>query len=443
PGIIQYAIAALHPKHLAAITPGGTINRIYADGWYMGGVYYAAFAAHWSQFDQPGASKLFAVQRVQAGDDQCKAAAEKIGPNNLVPSLEAQRYDGDYYQQVSPYNRAPEVTVPTLMVQSWTDPAVGSSALWVFDRLKAKDKRLFVLSGDHGAYHYSTAQDEVMRWMDRWVRGEKNGVEKLPRVRVDFQTTLANAPGFGEIGQASVGWTQSLRDWPPPDTQWRTWHLTADGRLADEAASGKQAGARAYFYPTGTELTADNTQFAVQAQEWAALRYRSEPVKQDTGILGAPQLVFYASSTQADTDFRVTLHDISPEGDVTYLQHGMLRASRRAVDAARSNAQYVFHPHERDEPLMPGQVYEFRLSLFPLAHVLRAGHALELLVSAPPQAAGFTPLMLPGFNTLLHDAAHDSRLLVPYVPGLKAQAPMPACGALPFQPCRRAALEKK
>src|SRR2546430_7461097 len=56
----------------------------------------------------------------------CKAVAEKIGPNSLLKQIAAQRFDADYYRQASPYDLAPQVRVPTLMVQSWTDPAVRS-----------------------------------------------------------------------------------------------------------------------------------------------------------------------------------------------------------------------------------------------------------------------------------------------------------------------------
>jgi len=441
PGIVQFGIAARKPKHLAAIAPGGTIRRIYADGWYLGGIYNASFAAHWSRYDQPGASRAGALARVQLGDAACKATAEKIGPNPLVEILLKHPFDDAYYQGYSPYDRAPQVAVPTLMVQSWTDPAVGSSALDVFGRVGDSRKRLFVLSGGHEAYLDSTAQEEVRRWMDRWVKGEDNGVEREPRVRVDFQTA-ADAAGFGEIVPARPGWTETLADWPAPDTQWRSFRLGADGVLHNEVPQGKAAVARDYFYPAGTELAGDAQQFAMKPLDWGSLSYRSAPVAADTAILGAPQLSFYASSTQPDTDFMFNLEDVSPSGEVTFVQRGYLRASRRAVDPARSTRQLVFHPHLKDEPLVPGHVYQFQLSLPPVAHVLRAGHSLELLLAAPSTVPspgwGLAPLMLPGFNTVYHDAAHPAALGIPVVPGLTARAPEAACGSLPFQPCRAA-----
>lgn len=92
------------------------------------------------------------------------------------------------------------------------------------------------------------------------------------------------------------------------------------------------------------------------------------------------------------------------------------------------------------ESVTPGAVYEIRLSILPVAHLLRAGHAPELLIAAPspiPSPSwGLMPLMLPGFNTTHHGKAHPSQLRIPIVPAITAQAPPPACGELLFQPCR-------
>lgn len=448
PGITQFSIASHKPKHLVAIAPGGTLSRIYDDGWYIGGIYNASFAAHWSRIDQPYASRFGASLRLKLGDETCKATEAKITPNPLIRLNREQPYDSDYYRQFSPYERAPEVTVPTLMVHSWTDPAVGASALWVFDRVAAKHKRLFVLNGGHDAYLYTNAWAEVQRWMDRWVKGERNGVEREPRVRIDFENALPGAVGFGDLIQASPGWTATLTDWPAKETQWRRLRLSADGQLDDEAsittAAGKD-GDRRYFYPAGSEQMGDNAQFAAVAADFGSLRYRGAPVAADTAIVGTPQLTLYASSELENTDFMAVLHDVSANGDVTYLQRGYLRASRRAVDAARSTPQRVFHPHQQDEPLQPAQVYEFRISMWPLAHVLRAGHSLELLIAAPsptPSPWGLLPVMQSGFNTVLQNESYRSSLLLPVVPGIRAQAPEPACGSRPFQPCRAAPVIK-
>jgi uncharacterized protein len=58
---------------------------------------------------------------------------------------------------------------------------------------------------------------------------------------------------------------------------------------------------RSYLYPSGTELVGNNEQFAVKTRPFAMLSYRTEPMTEDTMILGLPLLTFYVSSEQKDT----------------------------------------------------------------------------------------------------------------------------------------------
>jgi hypothetical protein len=45
-------------------------------------------------------------------------------------------------------------------------------------------------------------------------------------------------------------------------------------------------------------------------------------------------------------------------------------------------------------------------------------------------------LSLPSLNKVYHSPQYPSSLVLPIVPGEKAQAPPPPCGSLQFQPCR-------
>jgi len=168
--------------------------------------------------------------------------------------------------------------------------------------------------------------------------------------------------------------------------------------------------------------------------------YRSEPMAEDTAVLGAPLVTLYASLEEKDTDFMVALHDVDEQKNVTYMQRGFLRASHRAVDAAKSGLHEAYHPSDKVEELKPGQVYEFKIALFAVGQVLRRGHRLELAVMAPPTVPlphwGFSLLPLPGQVQIHHSAEHPSTIELPILPGLKAQAPAPGCGSLKLQPCR-------
>jgi predicted acyl esterase len=163
---------------------------------------------------------------------------------------------------------------------------------------------------------------------------------------------------------------------------------------------------------------------------------------EDLTILGAPQLTFYVSIEHDDADFVVDLHDLYPNGDVQYLQRGMLRASMRAIDPVRSRPDAIRHKFDKRDPLTPGKVYEIKMSLPPIGAVIRQGHRLEVTIMAPSPIAqpdwGFLPVGQAGRNTVFHSADRPSVLNVPVIPGVGAQGPVPACGSLDFQPCRPA-----
>ena len=71
-----------------------------------------------------------------------------------------------------------------------------------------------------------------------------------------------------------------------------------------------------------------------------------------------------------------------PNGDVLYLQRGLLRASMRAVDPKRSRPDAIRHSFTKREPLVPGRVYEIRMSLPPIGAVIREGHRLKVYLTS-------------------------------------------------------------
>ena len=79
-----------------------------------------------------------------------------------------------------------------------------------------------------------------------------------------------------------------------------------DGTLSkDKPAASPFNGARKYLSGPGTEMVANNDYFALPPVPFGVLNYRTEPVTEDTTILGYSQFTFYLSSDQqTDTDVR-------------------------------------------------------------------------------------------------------------------------------------------
>lgn len=437
PGHTQIMTAAQRPPHLKAIAASGLTASSYRDIWMPGGIFNVGMVGWWTFDAQPGIARSAAERRIQWGDDRCAEIRLRQKPNPaFYEVLQHPLLDG-WWKARDLETMIGQVNVPTLIMHGWQDQeTVSSGPQLLFKLLKVANKKMILQSGGHSAGERDMNRAQAIRWMDRWLKGEQNGVDQEPPITVHWEVR-------DERGKSTPSWTTTYGSWPVPGLQRRTLYLTHDGRLArDMPAARPDHGVRSYLYPTGTEFVGNNEQFAVRSRPIGLLSYQSEPMLEDTAILGLPQVTFYASSEQKDTDVMVTLHDVDPAGNTLFLQRAVLRASLRAVDTARSSADGIIHRFDKVEELVPGRVYELTLSLYTLGHVVRQGHRLELAIMAPTSMFqpdwGPLPVSLPSLNRVYHSPQYPSSLILPIVSGEKAQSPPAPCGSLQFQPCRLA-----
>ena len=103
------------------------------------------------------------------------------------------------------------------------------------------------------------------------------------------------------------------------------------------------------------------------------------------------------------------------------MSKGWLKASHREKDAKRSTPTRPFYTHTNPQPLIPGQTYEFDIEVLPISYVFKKGHRLrlELANGDSPATDGvfshpYHPSLM-GTDTIHHDAAHASCLLLPVI----------------------------
>src|SRR4029450_4338959 len=196
-------------------------------------------------------------------------------------------------------------------------------------------------------------EDEI-RCFDRWLKGTENGVERDPPVTVFWEVSRKGGDDF-RGGVSTPNWVTTHRARPPPEMRMQPFYFTGDGQLTEtKPTSAEQTAPRSYTYPTGTELIGNNAQFSVPVEPEGVLVYRSAPMTEDVTILGAPQLKFYVSIEHDDADFVIDLHDLYPNGDIQYLQRGLMRASMRAIDGTRTRPDAIRHRFDKSKRLVPG-----------------------------------------------------------------------------------------
>jgi putative CocE/NonD family hydrolase len=140
----------------------------------------------------------------------------------------------------------------------------------------------------------------------------------------------------------------------------------------------------------------------------------SAPFDRPLEVTGTVQLVLWASSSAPDTDFTAKLVDVHPNGAARALTDGILRASYR-----RSRTTPAL--------LTAGQPEEFVIAVGATSNVFLPGHRMRLEVSSsnfprfdrnPNTGATFgtSAELVAARQTVFHDSARPSRLVLPVVP---------------------------
>ncbi|MGX5844906.1 CocE/NonD family hydrolase [Mesorhizobium sp. ArgA1] len=450
-GSSQLWVAAERPPHLRAIVPSAICDGFETMG-YLGGMMQPSLAT-WEIWTQLQVHSIGLDRRIRHGDTEyvkIRGSARQIVRNKYFDVMREHPAKDAWWDSVDPARDeiVGQINVPTMIIGAWQDEWGGAAkeGARIFSRLmpKLENKRLLLANGDHrtGSFWmgYPFIRQEQIRFLDRWVRGIKNGIENEPAVKVFWEVSATE----GDPKKAVPGWTTSHANWPEPEVQRRPFFLTADGTLSSvQPASTPKEGARCYLYPTGAELTGSDKQFALLPYEFGVLNYRTEAASEDITLLGNPEVILFLSIDSGDdADLAITFKDVGPDDTILFLQAGLHRASFREIDKEQSSYDEILHSFATKEPLKPNDIYEVRTSLLsPIAHVIRKGHSLEITIGAPNPIPHRLVASIPAgslsINRIHHSETYPSRIILPILPGATAQASAPAGGTLLNQPSRK------
>jgi predicted acyl esterase len=197
------------------------------------------------------------------------------------------------------------------------------------------------------------------RFFDYWLKGEKNGWDKQPPVQLNVR----------HPGEKFV--LRHENEWPLARTQWTKFFLDANGSKLSTTPVAQAAAVE--YDATGSGVT-----------------FTTAPLATDTEITGPMAAKLFVSSSTSDADLFVIVRVFDPAGrELTFMgstdpntpiANGWLRASHRRLDAAKSQPYRPYHPHDRAEPLTPGEVYECEVEIVTSCIVVPAGWRIALTV---------------------------------------------------------------
>lgn len=243
---------------------------------------------------------------------------------------------------------------------------------------------------------WESLHHEALAWYDHWLKGIDTGIMDGPPVRY----VLPGAEGWRESGT-----------WPPPADH-RAFALRADGSLAvDEGEPGTQE-----YLTLGAGL---NRAKAGPTDPPSTLTWTSAPLADTLDVVGPIELALVASATALDTAWMVTLADVDPDGSVTEVTAGWLRASLRTVDEQASAPGAPALPCTQAVAVPVGEPVRYRIPLVPNARRFQPGHRIQITLASDDQDPAVPAIMnfrhasvgTSSINTVFS----SSRLLLPVI----------------------------
>jgi putative CocE/NonD family hydrolase len=357
--------------------------------------------------------------------------------------------------------------IPVYLVGGWYDSWAGNTSANYQVLSRTIKGPVFLIMGPwiHGA-NASSAHGQVnfgkdaaipdplawrLEWYDRWLKGIDNSVGKSAPFATPVRIFVMGGGDErkGPDGRENHGgFWRDEREWPLARTQYTNYYFHRGGGLSTAAPADAKSSTSFAFDPAnpvptigGNISSADGIMLqgawdqrggqhiwnGQQPIPLSARRdvvvFRTEPLAQDLEVTGEINVKLWASSSAVDTDFTAKLideHPPTPEfpgGFDMNLEDGIVRAR--------------FRDSLKQERLMePGTVYEFTIKLYPTSNIFKKGHRIRVDLSSSnfprfdvnPNTG--EPLsehrrMAVATNTIVHDQAHPSHIVLPVIPASK------------------------
>ena len=338
----QWRVAALQPPALRAIVPWEGASDLLREFAYQDGVVETGFIGVWWK------------NRMQRGRNRRFPMAEDFPADRDVHPL-----DDAYWAGKRP--ALERIECPALVCAGWADQGLHTrGSLEGFERIGSAEKWLFTHGGRKWETFYSPEAKHVQRrFLDRYVKGERNGWEAAPRVCLAVRRNRDTV----RLRQADA--------WPIPVSYTPLFLDAANGTMAPELPS---AASVASYDPR-------------RRSERASFSHR---FLDDTELTGSMALALWVETTEGDDlDVFAVVRKFDAAGREVHfygynglardgVAKGWLRASHRERDPMRSRPGRPFHTHRVRLAVQPGEIVPLEIEILASSTLFEAGSTLRL-----------------------------------------------------------------
>jgi len=449
PGAVQWLAAVESPPHLKAMVPAMTFSTP-RNFFYSSGVFDMSWIAWiWEDIAPDLRSKRNlpgprTYQEATAAWTTSKDRLLSAVPLDSLPDLhrvapfyyEWLRHapDDPWWNWAELRDKYARVHAAVLNLSGWYDEDYGPEGATtnylglLATRKGQRDPRTQLLIGPwiHGVKETGATKSGerefgpaaridydavVLRWMDHYLHGINNGVEREKPVRLFLM--------------GDNRWRDEAT-WPPVEAKAASFYLASaspgkPGVLAQTSPPKQESSA---FTSDPAHPVLDAYAGRLGAHDYRDLATRpdvlvfdSAPLGKDVAILGPITAEIYVSCNCRDFDLWVRLLDVGPDGTAFNLMspgNDVLRASYR-------------EPQHGRQLLTPGQIYKLTLPNMRSGNVYTAKHRIRVQISGSffpdfsrnlqsGELETTSSKMRPAEIRIYHDHDHPSRILLPVLP---------------------------
>ncbi len=411
----EFLLVNQHPNVKAALIMYSLFD-VYDDNAFPGGVHHQHFTKTWGEANYALDNNKLPVKNILVkllvkgvqpvkGEKKEMKTAKQLHQQNLNVHDGALAIDfrddlapnaGVSSAKFSPYSYLDQINnsgAAVYSISGWLDGPYPHAAIRRFLNLSLPHNKLMLGPWNHGGdlnispFNPSESgfdhASEFLKFFDFHLKGIQNSIDQEPAIH------------YFTMGEEK--WNTS-NTWPPENPTEKRLYLNTNNQLTtaaptiatsfDQYQVNNQLGSGedSRFRSLLGDLDTPNAYPDRKERGAQLLNYNSAPLTADTKITGHPIISLQIKSTASDGHFIAYLEDVHPDGHVSYVTEGQLRAVHRKLSEDtpiyKDAVPYISYLRKDGEPLIPGQIHQIQFDLLPTSYLFKKGHSIRISIAS-------------------------------------------------------------